>query len=402
MSPTFSAAPQALGYLYQARVALFLLLQCPDEAVVKVEALDDIELIGLAGSAALDLTQLKHHLDTDAEITDHSPDLWKSIRVWADQITEKKFVFQDTRLFLVTTATAAKDSVASMLSPKNRDVVQAEARLFEVAKTSKNKALLASFDAFKKLTAAQRTALVSAITVITRHENIDEYKEKNRQHIRPAVRRQYVNSLYERLEGWWFDRVVRHLMKLTSEPYISAFELHEKIASIAEGFHFESLPIDFMNVDPDSTYLAESENKLFVNQLKALNVSPRIVGKAILDYYRAFEQRARWLDEGLVSPEELIGYERVLVDEWERYFDTVCGNLSPSLTNEDLIAHGLKVFRWAELEATRLKIRPRVEVDFVRRGSFHMLADKTPLPVIHWHPKFIETLSATISSAAGL
>jgi hypothetical protein len=41
---TFSAAPQALGYIYQARVALSLLLQAPDEARIKVEALDDIEL----------------------------------------------------------------------------------------------------------------------------------------------------------------------------------------------------------------------------------------------------------------------------------------------------------------------------------------------------------------------
>lgn len=56
---TFSAAPQALGYLYQARVALLLLLQAPDEAQVKVEALDDIELSKALPAESLALVQLK-------------------------------------------------------------------------------------------------------------------------------------------------------------------------------------------------------------------------------------------------------------------------------------------------------------------------------------------------------
>ena len=38
-----SAAASALGYLYQARLALYLLLDAPEETELRLESLDDIE-----------------------------------------------------------------------------------------------------------------------------------------------------------------------------------------------------------------------------------------------------------------------------------------------------------------------------------------------------------------------
>ena len=402
MGTAFSAGPQALGYLYQARVALFLLLECPDESIVKIEALDDIELTTKDGANKLTLTQLKHHITKEAKLTDYSPDLWKSIRVWAAQVTDRSFALQDTRLHLITTAKAKQGSIASNLGVKNRDPQEAEKLLIQISGSSENKGLIASFDAFKALTPAQRSALISSITILDQHEDIDEYKIKICQHIRPAVRRQYVEGLYERLEGWWFNQTVQHLLNTSNTPFISAFELHEKIASLVEGFHEENLPIDFLSEEPDANFVADSQNKMYVRQLEAIRVRPRVVTKAILDYYRAFQQRSRWLDEGLVFPEELTKYERTLVDEWERYFDSICGHSLDSKTEDELIVCGKKLFEWAELEAVHLKIRPRVEADFVRRGSFHMLANKEPTPTICWHPKFVENILKTVHAAAKL
>lgn len=400
MGTHFSAGPQALGYLYQARVALFLLLDCPDETIVKIEALDDIELSTLGGSDKISLTQLKHHVSKQAELTDYSPDLWKSIRVWATQVTDRSFALQDTRLNLVTTAKAAPGSIASLLGVIKRDPQKAEERLITVSNESSNKKLLASFSAFKALTPAQRTALVSSITILDQHENIEEYKTKICQLIRPSVRKQYVDSLYERLEGWWFNQTVRHLLNISTTPFITAFDLNEKIASLAEGFHEENLPIDFLSDEPDADFLSGSHDKLYVRQLEAIGVRPRVVTKAIFDYYRAFHQRSRWLEEALVFPEELTAFENVLVDEWERYFDSVCGHSLDAKTEKELVDYGKKIFEWAELEATHLKIRPRVEADFVRRGSFHMLANKEPIPAVFWHPKFIEKVLGSIQLAA--
>jgi hypothetical protein len=400
MATTFSAGPHALGYLYQARVALFLLLNCPDDAIVKIEGLDDIEINNPTAVSKLDLNQLKHHINKEAELTDFGTDLWKSIRVWAEQVADKSFSLRDTRLFLITTAKAASGSVASMLGATERKELEAETRMIEVANTSKNEKLKPAFAAFNDLTEPMRKALVSSITILDQHPDIDEYKNRIRHRIRPSVHINHLDSLYERLEGWWFDKTVQHLLGNASTPAISAFELNEKVASIAETFQEDNLPIDFLDALPVASYTKKSQEKLFVKQLEAINAQPRAIGKAILDYYRAYEQRSRWLNESFLFPDELAKYEARLVDEWERYFDAVISKLGDKPDAKQLIKFGQEVLNWAEIEAVNLKLRPRIEADFVRRGSFHLLADKAPEPPIFWHPEFAKMLASTLSKAA--
>ena len=81
----FSAADSALGYLYQVRLALLSALQRlaeDDTFALYLETLDDV-VFDTTGSA-LELLQLKHRCDRAANLTDASPDLWKSLRVWMD------------------------------------------------------------------------------------------------------------------------------------------------------------------------------------------------------------------------------------------------------------------------------------------------------------------------------
>jgi hypothetical protein len=42
MPSNFSAGPSALGYLYQARYALYLLLLAEEEAALSIERFDDV------------------------------------------------------------------------------------------------------------------------------------------------------------------------------------------------------------------------------------------------------------------------------------------------------------------------------------------------------------------------
>jgi hypothetical protein len=54
-------------------------------------------------------------------------------------------------------------------------------------------------------------------------------------------------------------------------------------------------------------------------QVRGTALSAARVEKAIIDYYRAFEQRSRWAREDLLVGDEVGKYERKLIDEWERY-----------------------------------------------------------------------------------
>lgn len=395
---TFSAAPQALGYLYQARVALLLLLQAPDEAQVKVEALDDIELSKALPADSLALVQLKHHT-SPSTLTDSHEDLWKSLRVWAEQSASHAFVVSDTRIMLLTTATVKPGSAASHLAETKRDFGTAETLLMKAASSSVNKALEPCFAAFCALSTEQRRALLSKVYIIPEQADIASTRKRLEGVLRPAVRAQHVGAYTDRVEGWWNDKVILHLM--AKDPAfvngISGFELHEHTAAVAESFHTESLPIDFLNAPVNDGDIDAHRDRQYVKQLERIQANSRTIRKAILDYHRAYNQRHRWLKDGLIFSDELALYEERLRDEWERFFDHYCETINQS-DSTALIEAGKKVLRWAELECA-LRIRPRVDADFVRRGCFHLLADRTP-PEVHWHPQFLAEMNAAMLATA--
>ena len=395
---TFSAAPQALGYLYQARVALLLLLQAPDETRIKVEALDDIELNNALTANSLALIQLKHHTSPTV-LTDASPDLWKSLRVWAEQAASHTFVVSDTRIMLLTTSKVSIGSAPSFLAETKRDVEKADSLLMLVATTSTNKSLTASFTAYCALPDTQRKALLSKVYIIPEQADIAETRKRIEQILRLAVRAQHVTAFTDRIEGWWNDKIVLHL--LAKDPAfqdgLSGFELHEQTAAVSESFHTDSLPIDFLNVPLNDDDITAHGGRQYVKQLESIKASSKTIRKAILDHHRAYNQRHRWLKDGLIFSDELVRYEELLRDEWERFFEHSCGDVDLS-NHVALLEAGRKVLRWAELECT-LRIRARVDADFVRRGCFHILADRSP-PEVHWHPNFLAEMQATMLSAA--
>jgi hypothetical protein len=139
-----------------------------------------------------------------------------------------------------------------------------------------------------------------------------------------------------------------------------------------------------------------TDSRLFVKQLLVLDINLDRVKRAILDYYRAFEQRSHWLTHDLLIDDEISRYERRLVDAWAgmrlMLEDDV---LSRDATERECIAMGKRLLGWMETEAD-IPIRPGDVDGFVMRGSYHMLANEER-PRVHWHPKFIERLESIIS-----
>lgn len=114
----------------------------------------------------------------------------------------------------------------------------------------------------------------------------------------------------------------------------------------------------------------------------------------MVDYYRAFEQRSRWAREDLLVGDEVERYERKLVDEWDRYRLAILDELDSNATEAALQQAGREIFNWMEQSAD-IRIRPSVSEDYVRRGSYHALADKDPA-IIGWHPQFADRLAALL------
>ncbi len=389
MSSEFSAASTNLGYLYQTIYALLLLLNGREETRMSLETLDDV--VFEDGDNSKQLLQLKHHKNSTANLTNNCPDLWKTLRVWSSQILEGNLSLSDTTLTLVTTAIAPTGSISALLKPgSEKDVKDISGQLTQIAKSSTNQSLEDAFKAFLALSISQREELVLAIQILDGSPIIIDLPTKIK-NLLLGVRPKYREHVYERLEGWWVDLAIRHLF-LNSEHMVSKNQVEEKIASINEQFGPDVLPIDFFDANPPDTPDLSSDHRQFVMQLKRIMVQDRRIEKAILDYYRAFQQRSKWMRDNLVDDREWESYEAKLIDEWDRFCLALRDEVDyDDTSDEKCIVIGKKVYNWMEMKAN-FPIRKQVTEEYMIRGSYHLLADKNP-PGVWWHPKFLEELS---------
>ena len=119
------ATEQMLGYLYQVRYALALLLENSDpNCQISIEKFDDVAFG--KDSEPIQLIQLKHHIKKQGNLTDNSTDLWRTLKVWIDAITQKPDILRETEFLIITTAIAPENEASSYLKrDDNRDTATA-------------------------------------------------------------------------------------------------------------------------------------------------------------------------------------------------------------------------------------------------------------------------------------
>ena len=184
---------------------------------------------------------------------------------------------------------------------------------------------------------------------------------------------------------------------------ITGNEISEKMFSLSEEYKSDNLPITFLGKEPAEGIDTDNDPRTFVLQLREIGISTDRIRSAILDFYRAFEQRSEWARENLLVPGELDRYEDRLVDEWKRYGDVVFEELDGNSAEDALKRAGKELYKWAELESgsiLSLRIRERVTEPYVTRGSFHILANAIPAPRVYWHPRFLDRVGKALEVAA--
>lgn len=381
----FSAADSAVGYLYQVRLALLSALQrlASDETfALYLETLDDV-VFETTGSA-LDLLQLKHHCDRAANLTDASPDLWKSLRVWMDGRAQGT-IPPDARLFLITTSDVGPGSAASKLMARDRDEPEAQKRLDHTASTSTNETNRTAYELYRGLSATEKSALLSTVVIAPRAPDITNVGDGIRAEARLAVRREHLDPFVDRLEGWWFGRALRQLVDAASPPILST-ELESEWHDLQEQFKRDALPVD-QDILEQEVDAAAYENAVFVHQVRLAGISPKRILTAIRDYYRAFAQRSRWMREELLLVGELDSYERLLREEWELQFNRLADEIGDEAADDAMRQAAQRVYAW--VEDSSYPIRPQVQHPSMSRGSFHILADSLR---VGWHPQFVDRL----------
>ena len=398
----YSAGEQGLGYIYQTRLALLHLLQLPEDSAVFLEKDDDLDFIDSAGGKSL--ASLKHKAVGD-RLTDLSTDFWKSVNIWLSRYKRDGRTTSNLRFFLFTTGTVSTDSFLARLLPDQPVTAGDVTTLTEIANaalaesTSKQIAPIAV--AFNELSNPEKQDFLARILIFDGSPRIGDIPTIIRDKHMRIIRREHREFVFERLEGWWTDAVIKQLTGARPEG-IFGYDVSDKLSNFSEEYKTDNLPITFRGKVPSDEIDTEADPRLFVAQLREIGISSSRIRSAILDYYRAFEQRSAWARENLLVSGEIEEYEDRLADEWNRYKDVAFEKLKDVSAEDALREAGATLYTWAEFETGKiesLRIRARVTEAYVLRGSFHILADAKPEPRVYWHPRFLNRLVEVLGVA---
>jgi hypothetical protein len=385
-----------VGYLYQVRIALLWAARRSKTAdfTVSLETLDDVTF--QVGGEADAVLQTKHSLSASATLTDLSPELWKTLRIWMVGRASGE-VPPDAARFLISTAAAPAGSACSALGieGEGRDVAEAAKRLKHAAASSGNADLRTSFEAYLAFDASEREQLLSRIYVVPAQLDaaaiIDDLKAELY-----YVSLHHNDVAVQMLEGWWFKRVLHELVHPGGG--IPRAEIDAQISEIQESLKADSLPIedelDALMIALDQ--LPEFAARPFYKQVELVGGSQLRIRNAITSYLQAFRQRSAWTRHDLLFDADLQKYDARLHAEWQLQYAQVCDEIGVGATEEAMARAGRAILKWAE--DAHIPIRSGVNVPWVCRGSLHMLAEDRRLG---WHPEFEGRLKAIFDAPAG-
>lgn len=392
----FSATASALGYIYQCRYALYEALnrlRKTEEFTVSIETLDDV-VFETSGDAA-DLLQTKHHINETCNLTDASVELWKTLRIWSERLKNNE-IEDGAALFLITTSNAGEGSASSYLREDcHRDIEKAKQRLNSTATTSSNATNKSAYTAFSNLSDPQKDTLLNMIYVLDGAPNIQSIDGKLKEVLFYAVKSDFLTSFMQRIEGWWFRRAINHLSSPNQVPILDK-ELSAELDRLREQFKEDSLPIDddLMGHTVDATGY---KDHTFVKQLELINIGSVRILHAVRNYFRAAEQRSRWLREDLLLVGELDRYEDRLIEEWEIIFEQKKEEIGENAAEEQKIAVAKEIYAWVERNSHPL-IRKGVAEPSIARGSYQILSNSQK---VGWHLEFQNRLKALLEGSGG-
>jgi len=297
---------------------------------------------------------------------------------------------------MMTTANAPEGSAAYYLRAENRNVVMAERLLLQTAQTSVSQTNKDAYAVFLELSPESRQELLGSVIILDQGPLIEDIDRLSREALWSACHRSKIEQFLVYLEGWWFKRILKHLLSDKPIPILGE-ELDSQLNELREQFKSDALPIyeDLKTATVDSQLY---QDYIFVHQLKLIDIGSKRMASAINNYYRAFEQRSRWVREELLLVGDLEYYEQRLIEEWEIHFETMRENLGEDAVDSEKIKAGRIIYDLVEKEAD-IPIRPRCNEPFITRGSYHMLADKRE---VGWHVEFRSRLVELLEGRGAL
>jgi hypothetical protein len=389
-----TAAPAALGYLYQCRWPLLALLRDsadrPD-CQITLELHDDVAWD--YDGTPTELLQVKHHIKSVRGLGDKDADWWRTIQAWMDAHDPGDAA--GPKLAMVTTQLAPEGSAAAALRPPARDVVLALQRLEAAARGSQAEATRAAREGFLALSPAARAVFVARMYILDAAPGFDDLDTDVRKELRHALPpTEHQGTFMDLLWAWWHAKVIDMLQG--KRRGVSYLDVSGYLDDLKGQFSSpDMLPTTVPEDEFDQATVGDYLDRPFVHQLRWVGVVNRAIQSAIIDYYRAYAQSARWVEDDLIGTDELDKFERRLKDEWEREFDFMLAGLPASAGDHIKREAGLRLLH-ERMNQAQVRLRARYDEPFFSRGIHHGLADDGRAG---WHPEFEKRLEEMLLGA---
>lgn len=386
MSSNSTARDANIGYYYQARYALLLLMKSGSTSEeISIENFDDIDFE--ENGTPLELIQTKHH-STPKNLSDKSEDLWKTIGNWVDGVDEGAIKLGKTMLTLVTTSPTSIDSAASMLKSKDskdRDVLEALKKLKKAGEESENGTVIANYHKFVSLDQLDQKKLLEKITIVNNAPDIDDVEKDIKEILGITTSGNHVDEIFLRIEGWWIGQVIKCLRR--NQITILKKELVNRIISWRDGLRQEDLPTYNENISDEK--LEQEDKKIYIRQIEEVHLESSI-RDAKINYLKAKIHRKKWMRQNSANLEDLEKFDKTIEREWTEKFHYYENFIQNESEPDELISYGQKIYAWANFESQDLKLKNQSGLHFYTKGCFHKLADDVD---IGWHPNFKEIFS---------
>lgn len=389
----FSAKEPSLGYIYQIKYALLLLLTNSrnlNYPMLRIECLDDIDITDINST---NLYQTKLHIKGKANLTDSSVDFWKTIRIWSEYILNGTVDIENTTLNLITTENIPETSILYKLKDSVFNKTELQNIVDEldlIAISSTNESTKKGRETYQKLNTDHKKNLVQSIRILDNSVEITEVDSKIKKQLILSSYPNHLDAFLELLDGWWLGKSIDNLTGRIDS--IKFEELQLKISNIRDSFQADNLPNHFpeqMDISDEDVESLKEKNFLKQLELISIKINSRTVKRAISDFRRAFEQRSKWLRLHLLNPEEEEEYDKKLRDHWQNIFDIMRDEADGKEEYElKKLGKDFYISQFAT-NCPQIKIREKFNEDYLTRGSYQILSDTKK---IGWHPNFDKEL----------
>jgi hypothetical protein len=366
-----TAAGQYLGYALQPVLLCYHLLTCEDGASVSIEHIDDVAIHTVAGHLIRE--QTKSALAQNP-LSDWAVDLWKTIHIWMESVATGETDIATTRFRYYVTPTKV-GAFAEKLS-RATSATEVAAITAEIKKSlgSKKPACLQFLQTFMNATDAQRTAVISRMTIVsTDNDPVEPLREKFKVVLKPEL----LDDVCRALIGMAKEEA-DSLIRRGKPALINSDQFRRKVRAFISTINFTATLTSL--VPAPSTSEVEgllSSRPIFIRQLELIKTTSDENLRAVSDFLRASADKSYWAEKGLIFEASLDDLDSNLVARQTAIASEVCD------LHEDKAPETRGRLIYNRCVQVSLPLEGRAVPGHFVPGCFNSLAN---LRRLGWHP----------------